>query len=159
MSAAREAVQPQIRRMQPQDIDQVHALERDCYEFPWSRGIFRDCMRVGYACSVMLLDGQLVGYSVCSWAAGEAHLLNLCTSKTVRSRGLGRELLRHALRSAWNAGAQEMFLEVRPSNSKALSLYHSVGFVSVGRRPDYYRAPDGREDALVLNLPLGAWVN
>ncbi len=159
MSAAREAVQPQIRRMQPEDVDQVYRLELDCYPFPWSAGIFRDCMRVGYACSVMLLDGQLVGYSVCSWAAGEAHLLNLCAGKTVRGRGLGRQLLRHSLRSAWNAGAEQMFLEVRPSNTIALALYHSVGFAQVGRRPGYYRAASGREDALVLCLALGEWVN
>ena len=73
---------------------------------------------------------------------------------TPRSRGLGRELLRALVRLAGDRGAQRVFLEVRPSNTPALALYHSEGFNEIGRRPRYYPAAQGREDALVMAIEL-----
>lgn len=143
--------------MTARDLDDVHAIESAAYAFPWNRGIFSDCLRVGYTCSVLELDGRLAGYSVISAAAREAHLLNLCVSPEMRSRGLGRILLRNAVRSAATLGADRLFLEVRPSNAHALALYRSMGFEAIGRRRNYYRAQCGREDALVLALALVAW--
>jgi ribosomal-protein-alanine N-acetyltransferase len=52
------------------------------------------------------------------------------------------------------AGVGDAFLEVRPTNKLAISLYQSVGFVQVGVRRGYYQAAQGREDALVLKLTL-----
>jgi ribosomal-protein-alanine N-acetyltransferase len=63
-------------------------------------------------------------------------------------------LLRALLQLARGRGAQRMFLEVRPSNGPAIALYHDEGFNEIGRRPRYYPARDGREDALVMALEL-----
>jgi ribosomal-protein-alanine N-acetyltransferase len=63
-------------------------------------------------------------------------------------------MLREILTAARGAGARRMFLEVRPSNTAALALYASEGFVEIGRRPRYYRVRDGREDAVILALDL-----
>ena len=71
-----------------------------------------------------------------------------------RGQGLGRLLLGRLLDiSRWN-GAERAFLEVRPSNPLAKSLYDSVGFTEIGRRPRYYPATHGREDAIVMVLDL-----
>jgi ribosomal-protein-alanine N-acetyltransferase len=48
----------------------------------------------------------------------------------------------------------EAFLEVRPSNTAAARLYHSLGFEQVGVRRGYYQATVGREDAAVLRRVL-----
>jgi ribosomal protein S18 acetylase RimI-like enzyme len=58
------------------------------------------------------------------------------------------------LERARQAGVGDVFLEVRPSNTLAISLYQSVGFMQVGVRKGYYQAAQGREDALVLKLGL-----
>ena len=89
-----------------------------------------------------------------SIAAGEAHVLNLCTAPERQSRGLGRHLLRALLKTARDHRVQRVFLEVRPSNPQAIALYHSEGFNEIGRRPRYYPAATGREDALVMALEL-----
>jgi ribosomal-protein-alanine N-acetyltransferase len=137
------------------DLSSVAALERESYEFPWTEGIFRDCLRVGYHCIVVEgAGGSLQGYAVMSLAADEAHLLNLCVRRDSRRCGLGRDMLREILTAARGAGARRMFLEVRPSNTAALALYASEGFVEIGRRPRYYRVRDGREDAVILALDL-----
>ena len=154
MSAAVEHWPPAVRPMVDADVETVVALERRAYEFPWSRGIFLDCLRVPYDCHVVEEGGLLVGYSVLSTAVDEAHLLNLCISPGVQGRGLGGFLLDHVLRHAAAGGARVIYLEVRPSNTAALSLYDRAGFSRIGVRRSYYRAAGGREDAIVLARSL-----
>jgi ribosomal-protein-alanine N-acetyltransferase len=162
MSAARSDVAEttpryvRFRAMTPSDVPAVGIIERASYTFPWSDGIFRDCLRVGYLCRVAELDGDLVGYGVAALGAGEAHILNLCVSPKLRGRHVGRQMLMLLLARARQAGMSEAFLEVRPSNPLAIALYQSVGFVQIGRRKAYYQAEGGREDALVLKLDLSA---
>ena len=139
-----------IRGMVDADIAQVLRIERASYAFPWTEGIFRDCLRVHYTCRVAAIGVMTVGYGILSVAAGEAHLLNLCVADAYRCRGIGRRLLDHMLQAAGTAGAREAFLEARPSNSGAIRLYQSLGFVQIGLRRGYYQAVDGREDAIVL---------
>ena len=68
--------------------------------------------------------------------------------------GLGRRLLMRLLDVIRWSGAERVFLEVRPSNPVAQKLYASIGFTEIGRRPRYYPARDGREDAIVMELVL-----
>ena len=89
--------QVQLRPMTEEDLARVSAVERESYAFPWSEGIFRDCLRVGYVCRVVEIGFDLVGYAVMSTGAGEAHILNLCVRETMRGRGIGRTLLRQLL--------------------------------------------------------------
>lgn len=143
-----------IRPMGEQDVAPVAALERSCYTFPWSEGIFRDCVRVGYVCRVAMLSETVVAYAVMSLGAGEAHILNLCVGTDFRCRGIGRRMLTYMLERAVAAGMSEAFLEVRPSNTNAIRLYQALGFEQVGVRRGYYQAVGGREDAAVLRLLL-----
>lgn len=143
-----------FRAMTPGDLPAVSAVERASYQFPWSEGIFRDCLRVGYLCRVAELDGEIVAYGVVAMGAGEAHILNLCVRRDLRGRSVGRQMLMLVLERARQAGMGTVFLEVRPSNPHAIALYQSVGFVQVGLRKGYYQAEGGREDALVLKLDL-----
>jgi [ribosomal protein S18]-alanine N-acetyltransferase len=143
-----------IRPMTETDVGGVVALERGAYQFPWSEGIFRDCLRVGYTCRVATSGNRLIGYGVMSVGAGEAHILNLCIDEGFRCHGIGRRMLEYLLDKGAVAGMSEAFLEVRPSNTAAIRLYLSLGFDQVGMRRGYYQAAGGREDAAVLKLAL-----
>ncbi len=143
-----------IRPMNELDIPAVIRVERSAYQFPWSEGTFRDCLRVGYVCRVVQVDGELGGYGIMSIGAGEAHILNVCVRDDFRGRGLARKILSYLLDRARCAGMHEAFLEVRPSNVAAVRLYHSLGFEQVGIRRGYYQASVGREDAAVLRRIL-----
>jgi ribosomal-protein-alanine N-acetyltransferase len=136
------------------DVADVVAIERASYQFPWSEGIFRDCLRVGYVCRVVTVEKQVIGYGVMSVGAGEAHILNLCIREAFRCRGVGKRLLGYLIDRGAAAGMSEAFLEVRPSNTAAIRLYLSLGFEQVGMRRGYYQAVGGREDAAVLKLAL-----
>ena len=149
-----ELARVDIRPMNELDIPVIGAIEKSAYQFPWSEGIFRDCLRVGYVCRVIDVAGDLGGYGIMSVGAGEAHILNVCIRDEYRSRGFARKVLLYLLERARTAGMGEAFLEVRPSNVAAARLYHSLGFEQVGIRRGYYQATAGREDAAVLRRLL-----
>jgi ribosomal-protein-alanine N-acetyltransferase len=150
------AVHPrtEIRLMQPSDLKSVAAVERAAYDYPWSLGIFRDCLLAGYHCLVLDVADSVTGYGIMSIAASEAHLLNLCVHPNAQHMGYGRRVLNALLVKAEDAACDKVFLEVRPSNRIALQLYRSVGFEQIGIRPAYYQAERGREDAVVLSANL-----
>lgn len=140
--------------MRESDLDTIMDIERRGYPFPWTRGIFRDCLQAGYPGLVAERGPEMVGYGMVSVAADEAHLLNVCIDPSWQSRGHGRLLLRTLVQLVRDRGAQRVFLEVRPSNAGAIALYQSEGFNEIGRRPRYYPAQNGREDALVMAMEL-----
>ncbi len=140
--------------MKQVDVEAVSAIEKRAYPFPWSPGIFRDCLRAGHHCWVLESPAVMLGYGVLSAAAGEAHLLNLCIAPEHQGHGHGRRLLARMIDLArWNRAAQ-VFLEVRPSNPRAIALYREYGFNEIGLRPNYYPAAKGREDAIVMAMEL-----
>jgi [ribosomal protein S18]-alanine N-acetyltransferase len=149
-----DAGRPALRPMQPADLGTVLEIELRAYPFPWTRGIFEDCLRAGYPCWVLQDGARIIGYAVLSVAAGEGHVLNVCVDPALQRRGHGRRLLHALLHLARGRGAQRLFLEVRPSNPAAIALYESEGFNEIGRRPRYYPAHDGREDAIVMAMEL-----
>ncbi len=143
-----------IRDMGHDDLAMVSDIERRSYEFPWSHGVFRDCLLAGYRNTVLIRENKVAGYAILSVAAGEAHILNLCVQPELRSLGYGERLLDDMLFRARSASVREIFLEVRPSNKTALALYRKKGFYQVANRPAYYQSHQGREDAAVLAKKL-----
>ena len=155
MSAVLQEPHVRIRDMREGDLEAVFLNEQAAYSHPWSMGILRDCLRVGYHCLVALDDSGVIGHAVMSVAVGEAHLLNLCVAPTAQGRGIGRRLLRRVLRLAREHEADTVFLEVRASNSGARRLYESEGFCEVGQRRGYYpHDQHEREDAVVYARPM-----
>lgn len=154
MSAEPAAVHPLLRRLGAADIDRMNEIEQSAYRFPWTCGIFADCIRVGYDCWGLQVDDRLAGYSIHMQTGGECHLLNLCIAPRWQRHGFGRILLDHVVRQALAQGGYCIYLEVRRSNRAGIRLYRKRGFRVVGERKDYYRAGDGREDARVMVLDL-----
>jgi [ribosomal protein S18]-alanine N-acetyltransferase len=156
VSAAPQLCVARLREMRAEDAPTIAAIEHASYDFPWTEGIFRDCLRVGYKCRVLCAGEALIGYAVLAIGAGEAHLLNLCVRAERRCAGHGHYLLERMIELARSDGADRIFLEVRPSNDAGRRLYQRAGFEEIGRRPRYYQALLGREDALVLARALHA---
>jgi len=140
--------------MTEEDLDDIMDIENRTYQFPWTRGIFRDCLHVGYCCWVYASENQVDAYGVMSVGAGEAHILTIVVNDASRGQGVGKMMLEHLLKVAEQHKVVTVLLEVRPSNKIAVQLYRNTGFNEVGTRPNYYPAEDGREDALIMALPI-----
>jgi len=145
---------PKLRPMRASDLDRIMEIEPVIYTHPWTRGNFEDSMRVGYSCWVIDSDGVVTGYGVLMIGVREAHLLNLSIAPEWQRRGLGRTLLEHFVRIGRDSDAQQMFLEVRPSNTSARRMYADYGFRDISVRRGYYPAAGGREDAILMGLML-----
>jgi ribosomal-protein-alanine N-acetyltransferase len=150
MSAQPENFVPELRAMCSADLDSVAAIENSIYTFPWGRGVFSDCLIAGYPCFVLEIDDTVVGYAIMSVAAAEGHILNLCIAARLQRQGLGQRLLDRLLELSNELQIERLFLEVRPSNTAAVNLYETNSFIHLGIRKGYYKAAEGREDALVL---------
>jgi len=148
----------QWRPMRADDIADVAALEAQIHVWPWTIGNFNDALAAGYPARVGEREGRIVAYGVLMLAPGEAQVLNLTVVPGARRQGLGRELLVQFIDEARRMRAEQIFLEVRASNTAAIALYGGEGFAPVARRAGYYpRAGDAmREDALVMRRALRA---
>jgi [ribosomal protein S18]-alanine N-acetyltransferase len=148
-----------LRPMQTDDLDAIMQIEPTIYSHPWTRGNFADSLNSGYSGWVLEENKEMIGYALMMRVLDEAHLLNLSIAKAQQKRGLGRYLLEHMIAIAKNHKATNMFLEVRPSNISAISLYENMGFCEISVRRGYYPADPkisetGREDAILMGLAL-----
>ncbi len=155
MSAQPKADDDRYAPMLEADLDEVVAAEKLIYPFPWTRGNFLDALHAGYS-AWALRDPQrrIAAYAVLMRALDEAHLLNLSVARHAQRSGLGWRTLDWMADVARGYGARTMLLEVRPSNDAALRLYQRYGFERIGVRRGYYPANGGREDAIVMRIPL-----
>ncbi len=153
------------------DLDAVCEVEKRAYAHPWSRRHFADSLTANYRAVMLLgesLPGEVVlpqrpdglvllGYLVAMPGVGEAHLLNITVAPSHQRQGWARCLLDALVLWSRAQGAESLWLEVRASNAPARALYQRYGFASVGTRRGYYPSgPQGREDAVVMCLPLAA---
>ena len=154
MSAVPDQSAIKTRPMNELDLEAIYAIELEAYPHPWTRGIFKDCLRVGYSCWVYEQDDDIIGYCVFTLQGDESHILNLCVRTSYQGQGWGVKLLEHVLDIGRRRGVETMLLEVRPSNKAAICLYKKAGFNEVGMRREYYPDKSGREDALIMAMEL-----
>lgn len=143
-----------FRRATAADVDRVVEIEREGFLHPWSRELIE--RELGHAWSRLLLaedGGAVVGYIVFWLVHDEVHVLNVATALEARRRGVGRALMETAEEEGRLRGARLSTLEVRRSNTPALTLYLGMGYRQVGVRPNYYA--EEREDAVVMVKTLG----
>ena len=143
-----------IRQARLSDVPAMARIETESFESPWSAAeITKDVTAGGNVYVAAAIEGDgCVGYAEFRDIAGEAQIYNIAVDPGTRGRGIGGALLRHIVNEAEDRGCSVMNLEVRASNKAAISLYEKTGFRVVGRRKLYY---EGREDAVLMDMPLG----
>lgn len=145
-----------LRPMLTADLERLMPIEVQAYPYPWSLGIFQDCLRHSnmYHAYIYEFNQEILAYCVLSIAVGELHILNITVAPQQQNQGLGRRLLATAEQLGRSLGAQDCFLEVRPSNTRAIRLYLSQGFNEIGLRKNYYPSKNGRESAILMAKTL-----
>ncbi len=137
------------------DLDEVMAIERTSYRFPWSAVFFRQELQVACARSILAeTDGKIVGYVLYWLLPGAIDIHNLAVHTDYRRRGIARILLESVVSEARRQSVVRVMLEVRKSNVPAQKLYETMGFAITGTRKGYYS--DNGEDALAMTLDLHA---
>ena len=142
-----------IREMKRGDVPQIAALERLCFSDPWSEtSIAAELENELSLWLVSETDGNVQGYIGSQAVPPDCDIMNLAVTPDARRQRIGRLLLQSLIDALHRRGIERLFLEVRPSNLPARTLYESFGFVQVGVRKGYYVNPT--EDALILRKEL-----
>jgi ribosomal-protein-alanine N-acetyltransferase len=142
-----------IRDASPADICAVVSIERVSFSEPWSEGMFRSHLRGDINTFLVAHDGAgIIGFAVAHTVVDESELLSIAVDQRMRGRGVGAILLDAICGRCAMRGAASITLDVRASNTVALALYASYGFIQDGLRRRYYHVPE--EDALILRATL-----
>jgi ribosomal-protein-alanine N-acetyltransferase len=147
-------MQAVFRPLSASDLDAMVRVERDAHIEPWSREQLAESLHGRYFSGALWQQQLLLGFFIADAVIDESTLMNICIAPAWQGRGLGRRLLEHWLEECRQRRLAMAWLEVRVSNQAALRLYRTAGFAKTGRRKDYYRAGEGREDAIVMQKPL-----
>ncbi len=130
------------------DLDQIAAIEEECFSDPWTRRMLADSFLSDRFVGILLEeDGNVVAYGGMSVVMDEAEIQLVAVSEMYRRCGRGRAVLEALIEKARERGVKKVFLEVRVSNAPAQILYLKNGFCGLYCRTRYY--PDG-EDAVVM---------
>lgn len=142
----------QIREWTKEDIDVLAEMEERCFKEPWTKEMLSDCLRYPiYNCFLAEEGGQVCGYCCLITVYEDAEVGNIAVDKPFRGRGIAQALMQAMHERAKEKGATQCLLEVRVSNTPAISLYQKFGYEIYGVRARYYE--DG-EDAFVMKKDL-----
>lgn len=134
--------------LEREHIKAIAELEKICFSAPWSEDFILEEFKSGMKFFVAVENGRVLGYIGISCILDEGYIANIAVYPNERKKGVGTALLERVFSLARDEGLSFVTLEVRVSNSAAISLYKKLGFNKEGVRPNFYRGPD--EDALIL---------
>lgn len=139
----------EIREMKAQDVPQIAELERICFSDPWSAQSIATELDNSLSCWLVAADGEkVVGYVGSQTVLDGSDMMNIAVAPDFRRKGLAEALVNALIDCLRQRKSRCLILEVRVSNTPAITLYGKLGFVEIGRRKNYYRNP--KEDALIL---------
>lgn len=143
-----------LRTLFKSDIPQALMIEKSVHVTPWTETTFKACFDAGYVGWVIESEKKVIAFIIVSLSPEECHVLNLCVDRAYQHQGFGHHLMETALAHAKYKGIGIAYLEVRKTNTRAISLYKKMNFSQIGERKNYYPTEGGNEDAYVFALSL-----
>ncbi|AXW86940.1 ribosomal-protein-alanine N-acetyltransferase RimI [Lonsdalea britannica] len=137
------------------DLTTAFQIERLSHAFPWTEKTFLSNQGERYFNVKLSNDAQMVAFAITQIVLDEATLFNIAVHPEHQRKGYGRALMEHLIAELEQRGILTLWLEVRASNQQAIALYQFLGFNEVSIRRNYYPTTEGREDAIIMALPLG----
>lgn len=142
-----------FERMSNEHISQIVELEKLCFSDPWSVNAFEYELTNPLSLWLVAVEyNRVVGYIGSQTVLDESDIMNVAVLPEYRRKGVGHHLVTSLSDHLTQHNVKSLSLEVRISNSPAISLYKKLGFEQVGLRPNYYRHP--KEDALIMRKEL-----
>lgn len=136
------------------DLPRAWQIEQRAHAFPWSEQTFNSNQGERYLNLQLCVGAEMAAFAITQIVLDEATLFNIAVDPAFQRRGLGRELLERVIDEVEKRGVVTLWLEVRASNVAAIALYESLGFNEATIRRNYYPTADGREDAIIMALPI-----
>jgi ribosomal-protein-alanine N-acetyltransferase len=142
--------------MEEEDIPSILEIENVSFQTPWRFSTFSgEIVNKGISFPYVIVHRmveRIIGYIIYWKIQEEVQISNFAIHPDFRGKGIGEAVMRRIIKAIQRDGGVYVFLEVRPSNLSARSLYKKLGFKVLGTRKDYYQNP--MEDALIMGRPL-----
>ncbi|WP_145482400.1 ribosomal protein S18-alanine N-acetyltransferase [Yersinia aldovae] len=145
----------QISILTPADLATAYQIEQASHAFPWTEKTLASNQGDRYFNVKLSVGQQMVGFAISQIVLDEATLFNIAIDPQHQRQGYGRLLLEYVIEQLGTRDVFALWLEVRASNARAIALYESLGFNEVSVRRNYYPSVNGREDAIMMALPMG----
>ena len=143
-----------IKRLNECHLAEIMAVENACHEFAWSEKLMASCLSGRYSAYGMFKGESLIAFYLLEQAGPDLTLMDICVHPSEQGKGLAKVLMMHMKSVINEYKGENIFLEVRASNTSAIALYLASGFVKNGLRKSYYPAGEGREDALLMQYSV-----
>ena len=143
-----------ISSLSQSDLPAAFQIEKRAHAFPWSEHTFASNQGERYLNYQLTVEGRKAAFAITQVVLDEATLFNIAVDPDFQRRGIGKALLEHLIDELEKRGVLTLWLEVRASNVAAIALYESLGFNEATIRRNYYPTADGREDAIIMALPI-----
>ena len=143
-----------ISSLETTDLPAAFHIEQRAHTFPWSEKTFASNQGERYFNFQLTQNGKMAAFAITQVVLDEATLFNIAVDPDYQRQGLGRAPLQHLIDELEKRGVATLWLEVRASNAAAIALYESLGFNEATIRRNYYPTTDGREDAIIMALPI-----
>ena len=136
------------------DLARAYEIETRAHAFPWSEKTFATNQGERYLNFCLMAGEVMAAFAITQVVLDEATLFNIAVDPDWQRQGLGRQLLEHLIVELEKRDVLTLWLEVRASNHAAIALYESLGFNEATIRRNYYPTAQGREDAIIMALPI-----
>lgn len=143
-----------ISSLSTTDLPAAYQIETRTHAFPWSEKTLASNQGERYLNLKLTVNGELAAFAITQVVLDEATLFNIAVDPAFQRQGLGQMLLEHIIGELEKRDVLTLWLEVRASNAPAIALYERLGFNEATIRRNYYPTATGREDALIMALPL-----
>jgi len=141
-----------IRKAAEEDVPAIAEIEKASIPQPWSESAFADALTQENALTIVAeTDGEIAGFITGVFLFDNADIYSIAIAEQYRKKGIGAMLLKSFF-DTLPTEVEAVGLEVRESNSAAISLYEKNGFERVGLRKNFYEQP--RENAVLYTKQL-----
>jgi ribosomal-protein-alanine N-acetyltransferase len=131
-------------------LDAMMTIEKQCHSHPLTEKLMRSCLSGRYSAFGLYSEDTLVAFYIVEQAGPDYTLMDICVTPNQQGKGLARIMIKHLQAFVASHNGENIFLEVRASNERAISLYEQSDFIEYSIRKDYYPAENGKEDAVLM---------
>ena len=141
-----------------ENINELMAIENACHTHPWTLKTMQSCLQGRYFNLAAFDDEQMIGFYIGEKAGPDFTLMDICVTPKHQGKGIAKQLLSKFIEHGEQQNAENLFLEVRESNTRAIKLYEQAGFIEMSVRKNSYPSDDatknGFEDAILMGMAL-----
>jgi [ribosomal protein S18]-alanine N-acetyltransferase len=151
----------QIKNLTLHELPEIMDIGRRAYNISWSDTLMGDTISASHTKTWGIFDdnnSQCLGFVILSMIIDESDLLMICIDPKYQRKGFGSQLLSFIIDNLKSSKVENIYIEVRNSNHRAIKMFEKHNFTRLGLRKDYYpgysNIGSGREDAVIMGLAV-----